>query len=107
MKSKFQTKLSDQQFKMMRSSMLMKDEAGFLGLKFVFSLAVFLVLLPVFPLALIWFIVCTALALNERSNRASIRAARIIGDSQYRAQEHATRRQVTQRRKKPCDYYYD
>ena len=88
--------------------MIAKDEAGFMGLKFLFSLAVFLVLLPIFfPLAFVWFIVCTAMALNERGNKATIKAARITADAQYRTHREAGRRQVTQRAMKPCDYHYN
>ncbi len=87
--------------------MIAKDEAGFAGLKFLFSLAIFLVLLPVFPLAIVWFVVCTAMALNERGNKATIKAARITADAQYRTHREAGRRQVTQRAMKPSDYYYN
>jgi hypothetical protein len=103
MKTNFQTKLTDTQFKMMRSSMIAKDEAGFAGLKFLFSLAIFLILLPVFPLAIVWFVVCTAMALNERGNKATIKAARITARAQYETNQP----QVAQPALKPCDYYYN
>jgi hypothetical protein len=107
MKTNFQAKLTNTQFKMMRSSMIAKDEAGFMGLKFLFSLAIFLVLLPVFPLAIVWFVVCTAMALNERGNKATVKAARITANTQYRIHKEVSRGQEAQRAMKPSDYYYN
>jgi len=86
MKSKFE---NDMQLKIMRSAMIAsKGEEGFLGIKFLFSTGVFLFLLVVFfPAAFVWFIICTALALNERSNRSRIRAARIVADTRRQTRD--------------------
>ena len=117
MKSNFQTKLSDKQFKTMRMVMVTKDEEGSLGIKFLFSTAVFLLLCVVFfPLAIIWFIVCTSMALNERSSRATIKAAQMVTKSQEKARredrKEAKRKELAKKtptgyKMKPSDYYYN
>jgi len=108
MKTKFEKQLSDRQFKTMRMVMVStKGEEGFLGIKFAFSTAVFLFLcVAFFPLAIVWFIFCTMMALNERSNRAQIRAANQISREMRRDRE-AKMASVSPspRKMRPCDYY--